>query len=286
MSYDLIETTTAEGRPYFLYLFADGNQLWRFTSRAGDWTSPAGAIADGGEELIWTASPVSHGSILQSSDPRRVDLSVSFPLSDPFARRYLGPRGRSVTTLTIFRGHEQVPDEVVAHWKGRIVSARVAGQVITLRCESLFTALRRDGIRARYQRLCRHALYAGGCGLDIEAHLVTLTATARSGLTLTVTEAALYPAGWFRGGILRHAGLMGFITGHVGAAITLAGRLPELEAAIDAAAAQDPPSIPVDLAPGCDLRRETCEAKFDNLLNYGGFPDIPGRNPFGGGSIL
>lgn len=286
MSYDLIETATAEGRPYFLYHFAEGAQAWRFTSRAGDWTSPAGAIEAESGKLIWAASSVAHGSILQSSDPRRVDLSVSFPLSDPFARRYLGPRGRIATTLTIFRGHEQVPTEVVAHWKGRIVSASVAGQVITLRCESLFTALRRDGIRARYQRLCRHALYAGGCRLDIEAHLVTVTATARSGLTLTVTEATAWPTGWFRGGVLRHRGLMGFITGHVGSAITLAGRLPELEVAIDNAAETGEVAIPVDLAPGCDLRPETCLAKFDNLLNYGGFPDIPGRNPFGGGSIL
>jgi uncharacterized phage protein (TIGR02218 family) len=286
MSYGLIETATAEGRPYFLYLFAEGAHLWRFTSRASAWVSPAGAIAEETEDLIWAASAVSHGSILQSSDPRRVDLSVSFPLSDPFARRYLGPRGRAVTTLTIFRGHEQVPGEVVAHWKGRIVSARVAGRVITLRCESLFTSLRRDGIRARYQRLCRHALYAGGCRLDIERHFISASAVARAGLTVTVPATAGYPAGWFRGGVLRHAGLMGFITGHSGAAITLAGRLPELEAAIDASFATGPVSVPIELAPGCDLRRETCQGKFGNLLNYGGFPDIPGRNPFGGGSIL
>ncbi len=70
MNYDLIETSTAEGQPYFLYLFAEGAQAWRFTSRAGDWVSPAGAIADETANLTWTASAVSHGSILQSSDLR------------------------------------------------------------------------------------------------------------------------------------------------------------------------------------------------------------------------
>ena len=122
MTYDVLESSTAEGRPYFLYLFAEGPTVCRFTSRASDWTSPAGAIADETEDLVWTASAVSHGPVVQSSDPRRVDLSLAFPLSDAFARRWFGPRGRSVTTLTIFRGHEQVPGEVVAHWKGRIVS--------------------------------------------------------------------------------------------------------------------------------------------------------------------
>ena len=97
----------------------------------------------------------------------------------------------------------------------------------------------------------------------------------------STTEAALQPDGWWRGGVLRHAGLLGFVTGHAGNALTLSGRMPELEAALDATG-----SAPVEIAPGCDLRRDTCAAKFGNLLNFGGFPDIPGRNPFGGGSIL
>lgn len=282
MSYDLAETSTAEGRPYFLYLFAEGHEVWRCTSRAAAWTSPAGVISDEADDLIWDPSAVSHGSVVQSSDPRRVDLGVTFPLSDPFARRYLGPRGRAVTTLTIFRGHEQVPAEVVAHWKGRVVSARVEGRRITLRCESLFTSMRREGVRAKYQRLCRHALYSRGCRLDIESFLVDGTASAHQGLTIIVPEAATQPNGWFRGGVLRHTGILGFITAHVEDALTLSGRMPDLEAAID-----DPEALAlVEIAPGCDLRRDTCKAKFGNLLNFGGFPDIPGRNPFGGTSIM
>jgi uncharacterized phage protein (TIGR02218 family) len=127
----------------------------------------------------------------------------------------------------------------------------------------------------------RHALYGRGCRLDIEAFFVTGTASARSGLTVTVAEAALQADGWYRGGVLRHAGLLGFITSHAGDALTLAGRMQELEAAIDSGAA-----VPIDIAPGCDLRRATCKNKFDNLLNHGGFPDIPGRNPFAGASII
>jgi len=178
MTYGTLEASTAEGQPYFLYLFAEGAVVWRFTSRASAWISPAGAIADEAQDLTWVASAISHGPIVRSCDPRRVDLSVTLPISDAFARRYLGPRGRSVTTLTIFRGHEQVPAEVVAHWKGRVVSARTEGQRITLRCESLFTAMRREGVRAKYQRLCRHALYGRGCRLDIESFFTGGTATA------------------------------------------------------------------------------------------------------------
>lgn len=282
MTYDQLETSTAEGRPLFLYRFAEGSETWRFTSRSADWVVPGGTLSDEPGDTTWTASALSHGNVVQSGDPRRVDLGLTFPLSDPFARRYLGPRGSAVTTLTIFRGHEQVPDELIAHWKGRIVSARVEGVRITLQAESLFTAMRRQGVRARYQRLCRHVLYAGGCRLDMADFLVPATATARSGLQITVPEAAVQPDGWYRGGVLRHAGLPGFIVGHAGTTVTLAGRMPALEAEID-----DPGvTASIEIAPGCDLRRNTCAGRFGNLLNFGGFPDIPGRNPFGGSSII
>lgn len=282
MSYDTFETSIAEARPIFLYRFAEGPEVWRFAARAEDWTVPGGALADEPEEAVWTASALSHGNVVQSGDPRRVDLALTFPLSDPFARRWLAPRGSTVTTLTIFRGHEQVPDELVAHWKGRIVSARVEGVRIAMQAESIFTAMRRQGVRARYQRLCRHVLYAGGCRLDIAEFMMSAVATAHAGLQVTVSAAADRPDGWYRGGVLRHAGLPGFIVGHAGATLTLAGRMPALEAALD-----DPDaSADIEIAPGCDLRRATCADRFDNLLNFGGFPDIPGRNPFGGGSII
>lgn len=277
-----LEASVADGRPYYLYRFTEGALDWRFTNRATDWVSPAGAIPGEAEALTWTASALAHGSIVQSGDPRRVDLDLRFPLSDAFARRYLGPRTGRVTSLTLWRGHEQVPDELVAHWKGRVVAARLEGATITLTAESLFTAMHRPGAHATYQRLCRHALYGRGCRLDIEAHLTPVLATARTGLRLTVAEAALAAVGWFRAGILRHAGLMGFIVDHDGAELTLAGRMPELEAAID-----DPDTdAVVEIAPGCDLRPETCSAKFANIVNFGGFPAIPGRNPFDGASIV
>ena len=47
----------------------------------------------------------------------------------------------------------------------------------------------------------------------------------------------------------------------------------------------EPIPVSVDIAPGCDLRAETCAAKFGNLPNFGGFPAIPGRETFKGVSF-
>jgi len=288
MTYTNIEASIAEGRPYFLYQFVEGDQIWRFTSRATTWTS----AGSGGDTITWEPAAVAHGDVVQTSEIERGRLELTWPLSHLFARRFLAPLGNTPVTLTIFRGHEQVLGETVAHWKGRVVGAEVEGQRILLQAESIFSTLRRAGVRAKYQRLCRHALYGRGCRLDIALSWLTGTVTAATGggLTMTIPEAAAEPSGWYRGGVLRFGPQLGFITGHSGTAITLSRPIPEIVAALTAPGV-DPVSgatLPVlaDLAPGCDLRAATCAAKFGNLANFGGFPEIPGRNPFGGGSIV
>lgn len=288
MTYASIESSVAEGRPYFLYQFVEGDNVWRFTSRATVWTS----AASGGTEITWEPAAVAHGDVVQTSEIERGRLELTWPLSHPFARRFLAPLGNDPVTLTIFRSHEQVLGETVAHWKGRVVGAEVEGQRILLQAESIFSTLRRAGVRAKYQRLCRHALYGRGCGLDIALHWLTGTVTAISGtgLSVTIPEAAAEPDGWYRGGVLRFGMHLGFITGHAGAHLTLSRPMPELAAALAAPEidleTSDPLPVLADIAPGCDLRAATCAAKFGNLLNFGGFPEIPGRNPLGGGSIV
>ncbi|WP_210880073.1 phage BR0599 family protein [Roseovarius autotrophicus] len=286
MTYSSIESSPADGRPYFLYQFIEGELIWRFTSRATAWTS----AGSGGTAITWEPAAVAHGDVVQTSDIERGQLELTWPLSHPFARRFLAPMGNTPVTLTIFRGHEQVLGETVAHWKGRVVGAEVEGQRILLQAESIFSTLRRAGVRAKYQRLCRHALYCRGCGLDIALHWLTGTVTAVASNAVTVPEAADQPDGWFRGGVLRFGVQLGFITGHIGATLTLSRPLPELAAALAAPEiapeTSDPLPVLVDIAPGCDLRAATCAAKFGNLLNFGGFPEIPGRNPLGGGSIV
>jgi len=233
---------------------------------------------------------VAHGDVVQTSEIERGRLELTWPVSHPFARRFLAPMGNAAVTLTIFRGHEQVLGETVAHWKGRVVGAEVEDQRIILSCESVFSMLRRAGVRAKYQRLCRHALYGRGCGLDIALHWQGGVVSSVAANAVTIVQAANAPDGWYRGGVLRFGPQLGFITGHEGAFVTLSRPMPEIAAALGAPEVDPDTGAPlpllVEIAPGCDLRTATCAAKFGNLANFGGFPEIPGRNPLGGGSIV
>ena len=58
---------------------------------------------------------------------------------------------------------------------------------------------------------------------------------------------------------------------------------PPAEAQVVADAAG---SVPFEAFAGCDRTFATCQSKFGNSLNFGGFPWIPVKNPFAGDSIV
>jgi hypothetical protein len=42
----------------------------------------------------------------------------------------------------------------------------------------------------------------------------------------------------------------------------------------------------VTIYPGCDGAAETCDTKFNNLVNYGGVDFMPGKSPFDGRQVF
>lgn len=65
------------------------------------------------------------------------------------------------------------------------------------------------------------------------------------------------------------------IVGHAGANLTLMAPLPGLAAGMSA-----------KLYAGCDRSLSVCGSRFDNVVNFGGFPWIPLKNPFSGDAIV
>lgn len=267
MTYQAFETSAHAGNPVELYEFVQGAQVWRYTSRGAD------VVALG---QTWAASAIVRDEIEQTSELNRAGIELRFARNHAFAAQFVGYAADVVTTVTIYRGHGGDPDaEFAAYWKGRVAAAKADGGEIMLECESVFTSLRRPGLRARFQRSCRHALYAAACTLDPEDFAVAGLVTAVSGAVVEVDAAALQASGWYLGGMLRGpGGDLRLVAGHAGAQLTLSRPIEGL--AVGHA---------VQIYPGCDRSLATCEGKFDNLDNYGGMPWIPIENPFGGNSI-
>ena len=102
--------------------------------------------------------------------------------------------------------------------------------------------------------------------------------TVVRGQVFTFADMDLFDVRWFERGRIRvlsgaGAGLVGIIKHDKFAADRV--RVIELWEPLRALIA---PGDVVRLEAGCDKRGETCQLKFNNFLNFRGFPDIPGED--------
>lgn len=232
-------------------------------------------------ELYTSAYPIKRGAAESKKELSKSSVDIIVDLSNPLAQRHLASPVDTVVTVTIFQQTETSTD---VFWKGRLASTKANSKGVTLTCESIFTSLRRPGLRGRYQKSCRHALYAKGCNVDPELHAVTGTLTSVNGVALVVDGLDAYPDGRFRGGmIMAPDGVVRFVIDHAGNNLTLSRPFDQLQNLFNI---NGPGVVVVKAYPGCQHNMTDCINIFDNLPNYGGFPWIPNKNPVGGSSIV
>lgn len=266
-TYAELENSAYGGQPVELFRFVHGANVWTYNS--GD-----ALLVHNGETYTPLASG-RDGDMTVSSEPNKTDITVVLPIGNAVSQLFLAGAPEQVVSLTVFR-YLYGADTPEIYWKGRVVSASWEEGQANLSCESIFTSIKRTGLRARYQRGCRHALYNHGCGLNMAAFGVagTVAAIGVSLKTVSVSAAASRDAGYFSAGMIRARGVLRFVLLHSAANLTIVSPIPGL-AVGDA----------VTLYPGCDHGRITCRDKFNNILNYGGFPWIPTDNPFSGSIV-
>jgi uncharacterized phage protein (TIGR02218 family) len=267
MTYQTQETSTHAGQPVELYCFALGTSVWRYTSAQEAQTHNAEPYAP---------APIHRAEIEQTQEFGRAMLTLEAALDLGVVQSFIVTPPDGVLTLTVLRRHLADPDAAyITWWKGRVVAVTFSGATVSLRCEPVFTTLKRSGRGANYQLNCRHLLYHGGCRVNAADYRITGTVESVAGLGVTAAVFLSQPVGWLVGGRLTAAGAQRLIVASSGGAVTLSAPIPGLEAG-DA----------FEAYPGCDHTLATCAAKFANSLNFGGFPYIPQKNPFTGDAIV
>jgi uncharacterized phage protein (TIGR02218 family) len=164
-------------------------------------------------------------------------------------------------------------------FRGTIGEIRHAGGAFRAELRGLSEALNRP-IGRVYQKPCTAVLGDAACGFDLTtpgfaAEAQVLAADDEGGITCAPLPG--FAPGWFQRGRLEVL---------EGAAQGLQGQIKRDEAVTDgreialwvplraALAAGDR----VRLVAGCDKRFDTCRFKFGNVLNFQGFPDLPGED--------
>lgn len=246
-----------------LYEFIHGAQAYRFTSA----DEP---IEHGG--AIWQTAPIRRGNLMQSQELGRAQLRLTVPRSFPVADLFRVAPPAAPISLT-------VRSLAGVLWIGRVISAEWSELTATLVCETAWSAVKRDGGGRRFGYQCPYVVYGPECAAVAADMRVSATVLSVSGASVEAAAFSAHPDGWFDGGYLEWVDSAGtphrrYIVAHAGATVSLAQQAPSLAAGMSATA-----------LPGCDHTLDTCDGKFDNAENFGGFPWIPTKNPIGGSSI-
>lgn len=253
-----------------LYKIVALPDIWTFTS------SEDQIYNDGSGEVVYKKTAISRTQVEQKKELTKASVTIDIPIDHPFSKFILTRFFEQLISMTIFKSED---GSTSVFWKGRLASIQPSGTSLSLIFESIFTSLRRPGLRATFQRNCRFALYGKGCNLDPADFAISGTLSAINSTTLTIAEADDEIDGYFNGGMIAAPdGTFSWIMNHVGDQITI--QRPSLS--LSEAFLETGVLTPVVLYPGCDHSRLTCNSKFDNVINYGGFDWIPNKNPMSG----
>lgn len=266
MTYDARERSVHDGSPVELYEFVQGATVWRYTSQAVDYDL-------GGE--VYIATPIKRTAIEATQAVERSDIRVTVLRDNAAAARFIAVPPSNVMTLTVRRVHRG-DAEVAVVWFGRVLNASWRDSECELMAEPVVTSLRRVGLRRVYGRNCPHALYDLNCRADPALLRLTGTMTAINGTVITVPGASTKAPNALNGGFASWTASGGgseqrMILSHTGDNVELIAEPFGLEV-----------GALVNLHDGCLHTLGDCDARFSNSPNYGGFPWVPLKNPFGG----
>jgi uncharacterized phage protein (TIGR02218 family) len=156
-------------------------------------------------------------------------------------------------------------------WDGDVDGVAHKGDRTELRCPSILDhTLRNEIPGVHFTAQCNHFLFDAHCRLDPLDFAQAATITSVDGVAMVVSTVGGHPADYFKGGVvLSESGERRMIVSQTGTTLALFYGFHNVAATEN-----------VTLYPGCDRMVTTCVDKYDNILNFGGFPVIPIRNRF------
>lgn len=267
MTFDPIERSREDGNVLELYEFKFGVVTTRLTSYNQD------IVFQG---VTWTSIQIARSAVQNSAEQAINELKITMPLGHPIASQYIGNVPGKVGSIKIFRAHaDDVAEESVLVFEGFVAQASFDGALVaTLSCSPSTSVFKRSGPRFNYQSLCNHVLYDERCKILENAFRFTGTVVAVTGRDIEVSGLfAAEGADWAVSGFVRApAGTTDdarLVLEQSGDVLSLLNNFSE-----------DVIGTTVDVFAGCDHSLVTCDVKFANVINYGGFPFVPIKNPF------
>lgn len=271
MTFATIENSNDAGRPIFLYAFALGAATWRYTSGDEDVTLNG---------YKWTAIPISDDGVKITGDATTDALTISAPSRIAPVQMFFGTPPSQSIRVSIYHYHEGDTEAVLGYLGEMLEVTQPQPGKAQITVDTISASMQRDGLRLSWQRNCTYALYdALTCKLDKTAQVIELTVFEIAGNQVQFIGLDSTPSGTLNGGYLEwEDGVRGteFRAIEVQAAnvCTMFGLADGLYY-----------GLKVKAYPGCNRTAARC-TELNNLPNYGGVPDMPGKSPFDGDPVF
>lgn len=270
MTFDAYESSADQGEPIMLFDFSTGLAHWRYTSADRPITYGSN---------IYAPAAIDASNLVQGQEIKQKTCKIKVPLDIVVVQRLQAYPPSTDLLLTIYSLHYDDPDQqAVVSFIGRVMSQAQKGTSVELACEPAYTGIQTAGLRRRWQVNCPHVLYGVACTLTPTSQKVSTTISTVSGFVVSSPGFTLPSGKSFAGGYLEWDSGNGYferrtINSASGTNLTLAYGSPDLA-----------PGLAVNAYPGCDHTTTACTA-FGNILNYGGAPYVPLKNPLTGNPV-
>lgn len=247
-----------------LYEFTMGNKTWRYTSADRNIGS-------------YQKVPIGRDKVEQTQEEERNSLNIQCSLSLEMLRLYYGAPPSETNSLVI-KGINSA-DQTSIIWLGRVTNVKFLEYSAEIHCEPIYTSLQRTGLRRLYQLSCPHILYGPDCRANKSSFKQNAIVETINGYNLLSSSFATKPDGYYAGGYVDwfHDTFLErrFIIAHAGSSIKLNMAFQNMNILEQ-----------VTVYAGCNHTIDQCSSKFNNVINYGGQPFYPKKNPMNGTPIF
>lgn len=263
--FDDLEQSVASSAPVEGYKFIGSFKTYLYTS------ADKAQVINGETYLPIAVKRSNIKAGTQEDDNLTLDLDLPFDID--VIRDYAYSQTPPKLTLEVYR--QQVDDSFAwsLFWTGLVRGFNVSGRTAKVQVPSIFSlALQGEIPNVYFQTPCNHVLYDQRCAVLRADHSfdAVIQAVAKTEITLTSEPATAHILA--AGEILNlRNGERRLILDNEGSIVQIGYPFVDLRVGDN-----------VELVKGCNHSLAQCKAKFDNVINFGGFPYIPSDNPFSG----
>lgn len=277
MTYGTYEASRTLGEPIHFYEFACDTQAFRYTDHEV-------AVVYLGN--TFNPLPIDRGKLVETGTMDKKQFSITVPHDCEVANLFLAYPPSSVTTVKIWAGHVDDPDEEFkVVYTGRVLSCARKKSSATFTCESVATSMKRNGLRRRYQYGCPYALYSEQCGVSRAAFTVPVLVSDISGSRITLPNTwTTRPKEKYLDGVVQWTKTDGTTEVRTIKRVESGGNVLLLSYLPTGLSA----GMVVNVSLGCNHKAGVasqtdgdCGPLFGNIVNFGGQPWIPFKNPIG-----